>query len=104
MTAYAYGGNSSPELGWGVVEKWQVNNEILWQGVVLLRIAYNVPSEDVTTQGEEVEWQTQQASATIMREQQGKKLWLLRSAMLETEDAAAAFVRTVLNVPDVPEG
>ncbi|MDL2324063.1 cadherin-like beta sandwich domain-containing protein [Ruminococcaceae bacterium OttesenSCG-928-A16] len=95
---YSEGNIQNPELGWGSVEKWQVNNAIKWRAVVLPRIKFNVPGDEVATQGESIEWQHDTIEGNIMREQQGENKWRIKSELLDTEDEADAVLRAILNI------
>lgn len=99
-TELLYGSGSVPELGFGVVKKRRVNGVDKWQAIILPRISFNAPGDATKTEGETVEWQTETATATIMREQQareGDKRWKLAS-IWETEELAAEYVKQFLSV------
>lgn len=55
------------ELGVGLVEMHQVDNVTFYRALWLTRVQFNIPSSAATTQGETVDWQTQEISGTILR-------------------------------------
>ena len=89
----------SPNLGFGVIVKEILHGVTSWRAIVLKKVAFNVPGEDVTTQGEEIEWQTQETSATIMRDDTPKHEWQVQAGNLATEELADKYIRTKLNMP-----
>lgn len=89
----------SPNLGFGVIVKEMLHGVTSWRAIVLKKVAFNVPGEDVTTQGEEIEWQTQETSATIMRDDTPKHEWQVQAGNLTTEELADKYIRTKLNMP-----
>ena len=67
---------------------------------MLPKVQFSNPSMAVTTQGETVEWQTQEIEATIMRADDAKHCWQKLSTYLDTEEEAAAAVKAVLNITE----
>lgn len=79
------------ELGVGVIELHQVNNQEFYRGVWLDRVKFNIPSNAATTKGENVEWQTQEISGEIMRSAAPDHPWK-HHADCETEEEALAYL------------
>lgn len=88
---------NAPYLGVGYIIKGKKNGEHVWRGVVLLKVMFSIPSEAATTQGESIEWQTPELSATIMKSDEGAHAWR-RQADFATEALADAYVRKILNI------
>lgn len=91
---------NAPYLGVGYIIKGKKNGEHVWRGVVLLKVMFSIPSESATTQGESIEWQTPELSATIMKSDEGAHPWR-RQADFKTEAAADAYIRQILNISAV---
>ena len=89
---------NTPYLGIGVIQKKQVDDMIRWRAIVLRKIMFNVPTEAAETEGETINWQVPELSGTIMRDDTQKHMWK-REATFETESAAAAYIRYMLNIP-----
>lgn len=90
------------DLGFGIIIKKFVNGREFWNAIVLKKVAFNTPGDDVTTQGEEVEWQTAETEATIMRDNSTPAQWKRTAENLPTEALADKYIRTKLGM-DVVE-
>ena len=77
---------STPYLGVGFIIKKKVNGAYRWRAVVLTKVMFSVPADAATTQGESIEWQTPELSATIMRDDSATHMWK-REATFTTEAA-----------------
>lgn len=93
----------TPYLGYGFIRKHIRNGITFYEGVVLTKIMFSVPSESATTQGETIEWQTPELSATIMRDDSADQKWK-RAASFSTEAQAEAYVDYILNIPSAAVG
>lgn len=88
-----------PYLGFGVIEKHQIEGKILWNPIVLRKIMFSNPGTSATTQGESIDWQTPTITGTVLRDDGPYHRWQERpSQMLETEPEALAFLRARLNI------
>ena len=83
----------TPYLGVGFIIKKKVN------GVVLTKVMFSVPADAATTQGESIEWQTPELSATIMRDDSTTHMWK-REATFTTEAQAEAYIKTRLGITE----
>lgn len=86
-----------PYLGVGFIVKGQKQNKPYWRGVVLPKVMFSVPGDSVTTQGETIEWQTPELTATILRDDTDEHAWK-REARFSTEALAAAYLMKRLNI------
>lgn len=91
----------TPYLGVGFIIKKKVNGVYKWRGVVLTKVMFSVPSDAATTQGETIEWQVPELSATIMRDDSATHMWK-REATFTTEAQAEAYIQNRLNVTPAP--
>lgn len=90
---------ANPYLGVGFIVKGQKNNKVYWRAVVFTKVLFNVPDDAVTTQGEQIEWQTPSLVSTILRDDTEKHMWK-REATFSTEANAAAYIKNRLNIKD----
>lgn len=60
----------APELGFGIIEEHQVDDVRLYKPIVLARVKFKNPGLAATTREKEIDWQTQQVEATILRSEQ----------------------------------
>lgn len=88
-----------PYVGFGVIVKKQQNNVIKWLGIVYPKVQFSNPGITATTQGETIEWQTPELTATIMRDDSTAHVWC-RHSLLDSEADAEAYVKQLLNITD----
>lgn len=86
-----------PDMGFGTVIYEQVKGVLVYTAVVLPKITFNVSGDSAKTQGESIEWQTTEITATIKRDDTAKKGWRYK-AEFTNEAEAIAFVRAFLNI------
>lgn len=90
---------STPYLGVGFIIKKKVNGAYRWRAVVLTKVMFSVPADAATTQGESIEWQTPELSATIMRDDSATHMWK-REATFTTEVQAEAYIKARLGITE----
>lgn len=88
---------NTPYLGVGFIVKKKVGGEYKWRAVVLCKVMFSVPADAATTQGESIEWQVPELSATIMRDDSETHVWK-REATFTTEAQAEAYIKARLNI------
>ena len=88
-----------PYLGVGFIIKKKVGGAYKWRGVVLCKVMFSVPADAATTQGESIEWQVPELSATIMRDDSATRMWK-REATFTTEAQAEAYIKARLNITE----
>lgn len=89
-----------PYIGFGGIVKKQINNVTKWVAVVLTKIQFSNPGLDAVTQGETIEWQTTELTATVMRDDSAKHVWQMQSTPMDTEADAEAAIKKALNITD----
>lgn len=92
---------TAPYLGFGCIVKKKKSGATKWRAVVLPKIMFSIPEDAATTQGETIEWQTPSIEGTIMRDDTVKHAWK-REATFDTELAAEAYIKQVLNIAGAP--
>lgn len=86
-----------PYLGCGFIVKKMLNGVTAWRAIVLTKIMFSVPSDAATTQGESIEWQVPELTATIMRDDSATQMWK-REATFTTEAQAETYIKYLLGV------
>ena len=87
-----------PDVGYGHVKKVMDGGVVQYIGFVLPRVKFALPSESAETQGESIDWQTQELTATIMRSLNGKHSWrYVTETPFDTEDEAYQAVVAFLS-------
>ena len=89
---------NTPYVGFGGVIKKQQNNVTKWVALVYPKIQFQNTGDAASTQGETIEWQTPELSATIMRDDTAKHAWRYISTPLDSEAEAEAAVKKLLNI------
>lgn len=89
----------TPYLGVGFIIKKKVDGAYRWRAVVLTKVMFSIPADAATTQGESIEWQTPELSATIMRDDSATHIWK-REATFTTEAQAEAYIKNRLNITE----
>lgn len=87
----------TPYLGVGFIIKKKVGGVYKWRGVILPKVMFSAPADAATTQGETIEWQTPELSATIMRDDSTNHMWK-REATFTTEAQAEAYIKDRLGI------
>lgn len=87
----------TPYLGVGFIVKHIVGGVTKWRGIVLTKVIFSVPTDSATTQGESIEWQVPELSATIMRDDSTTHAWK-REAIFTTEAQAETYIKARLSV------
>lgn len=90
---------TTPYLGVGFIVKKKVSGAYKWRAVVLSKVMFSVPADAATTQGESIEWQVPELSATIMRDDSATHMWK-REATFTTEAQAEAYIKARLNITE----
>lgn len=90
---------STPYLGVGFIVKKKVGGVYKWRAVVLTKVMFSVPADSATTQGESIEWQVPELSATIMRDDSATHMWK-REATFTTEAQAEAYIKARLGITE----
>lgn len=92
----------TPYIGLGGIIKKKINNATKYQAFILTKIQFTNPGLEAVTQGETIEWQTQELSATIMRSDEAKARWFMISSELDSEEDAEKIIKAHLNITDTP--
>ena len=92
----------TPYIGLGGIIKKKINNATKYQAFILTKIQFTNPGLEAVTQGETIEWQTQELSATIMRSDEAKARWFMISNELDSEEDAEKIIKAHLNITDTP--
>lgn len=81
----------SPSMGVGYIKKKMHLGNTKWIGVVIAKVAFDVPSEEVNTQEDEIDWQTQDIEGGIEKDVRGR--WKFQSQDFDTEEDADMYIR-----------
>lgn len=86
-----------PYIGIGAIKKVQRDGKSYWGAMVLAKCRCKVPGDDATTQGEQIDWQTQDIDFTILRDDSAKNRWkIIPKKLFTSESDAIEFIKKVL--------
>lgn len=99
VTFNVYGRNQKiPYVGYGNVLRCQSNGNEFFRAFVYRKIIFSQFDVQAATEGQEIDWQTQELSAKIMRDDTPKRAWKWFSNPLATELEAYNAARAVLGM------
>lgn len=92
---------NAPYVGFGCVRRTMMNGVTQYWPYILPKIKFSLPSEEMATQEDSIDWQTQELTATIMRDDTTAANWKLISAEgMDTEAEAEAAIKAFLNITE----
>ena len=86
-----------PYVGVGLIAKNIVDNAQQWIAIVLPKVQFHVPTFDLSTQGEEIEFSGNELTATILRDDTTNGNWL-KLNYVSSEADAETWIKSVLSI------
>ena len=69
VDVYKYGDNANPPyVGIGYIERYMQDGVTTYRPTVLRKCRFNLPEESAETQGEDIDWQSREYTASVMRD------------------------------------
>lgn len=93
---------NTPYLGLGAIVKVQKDGKIGYMAIILPKIKFSNPSDTFNTQGETIEWGTNEISGTIMRDDTEDHQWKKISSIMDSEADAEAAIKQFLSIAGEP--
>lgn len=87
----------TPSLGMGFIETHLNGGVYSYRAIMLCRVAFDIPADEVNTRGESIEWQTPTVSGTIMRSEEPHHRWK-QEATFTTIEQAIAYLKNRLSI------
>lgn len=87
-----------PYVGFGCVVRCQEDGNVSYVPLILTKIMFNEASTNAATQEENIDWQTQELTAQIFRDDTATQVWKKLGAGVTTESAAEAKIKTFLSI------
>lgn len=87
-----------PFVGLGFIVRYQEDGVESFMPVMLSKVAFTVPNLDASTQEEDIDWQTQELTATIFRADDANRNWKFEGTAVATEALAEAALKTKLDI------
>lgn len=86
-----------PYLGIGSVKRMRLNGEDTYRPVIFNKARFAIPPDVAETEEENINWQTQDLEAALMRDDTTDADWkLIPKVNFKTEEEAVSFIRTFL--------
>lgn len=85
-----------PYMGIGFIVRYQSGGVVTYAPVVLTKTRFQQFGLDAATQGETIDWQTQELIAKLMRDDTARHDWKLVGEDQDTEEAAEAVLKVIL--------
>lgn len=94
-----YGDSATiPYVGLGFVCRYMSDGVTEYVPVVLTKCRASMPSLSASTQEEDIDWQTQELSFNVMRDDSANHTWQKVGAGVSTEAAAEAKIKTLFDI------
>lgn len=87
-----------PNVGIGFIIRYMEQGVTTYSPVVFTKAAFSVDGLEANTQEEEVEFQTTELEAALMRDDSANHVWRIIAADQTTEQAAENIVRSLLGI------
>lgn len=96
---YEYGDNISiPYVGIGFIARYQEDGVVTYVPVVLTKCRFNTNGMEAATQEESIDWQTQELTASIFRDDSANHAWKKFGEDQTSESAAEAVIKTIFSI------
>ena len=89
---------NAPYVGFGYIRRVMYEGTTTYIPVVHPKVKFSLPSDSVATQEDQIDWQTQELSATLMRDDTTKRNWKLEGAAQTSEALAEAVLKELLDI------
>lgn len=87
-----------PYVGIGYIKRYMEDSVTSFVPVVLRKCKFQMFGDDASTQEENIDWQTQELTATVMRDDTAKHAWRYLGNEYATEALAEAALDTALGI------
>lgn len=95
----AYGDDQdAPDLGVGFIVRYMSDGVTTYTPIVLAKVKFAPIEINAATQEDEIDWQTTELTATIMRGEDANHSWKFVGADVATEAAAETALKTKLGI------
>lgn len=97
VDVYDYGDDmQAPYMGLGFIVRYQSAGVVTYAPFLLTKVQFQTPGLEANTQEDEIEYQTQELTATILRDDTANHKWKRLAADQETEADAEKVLKVLL--------
>lgn len=87
-----------PYVGIGFVVRYMSGGVESFAPMVLTKARFQTPTTSAATQEDQIEWQTQELTADLMRDDSVDKAWKIVAQDVQTEDEAVEILKAILKI------
>ena len=91
---------SAPYVGVGVLRRVMMKGVTTWEPIVFTKVKFNIPGDEAATQEDQIDWQTQDLDASIVRDDTENHRWKRVFARQATKAEAVAILNGYLKIQD----
>lgn len=93
VTVQGYGVSEPPYVGLGFIKRVMMQGVTTYLPIIFPKVRFNMPSGSAATQEDEIDWQTQELTFSIYRDDTTNAEWMIvPTAGMATEADAEAFI------------
>lgn len=97
VSVMAYGDSANPPyVGIGFLARYMSDGVTTYTPIVLTKTRFSQPNTSASTQEDAIDWQTQELSASLMRDDTANHEWKWIGADCATEEAGVAALQALL--------
>lgn len=101
VDVYSYGDAAEPPyVGIGFLARYMSGGVTTWAPIVLTKARFQTPSTSAATQEDQIDWQTQELTADLMRDDSAGKVWKKVAADVTSEEDGLAVLKKILNITE----
>ncbi len=91
----------APYVGYGCVRRTQMQGKVQYWPYILPKVKFSIPGDEIETSEDQINWQTQELSAAVQRDDTAAANWkLISEEGMATEAEAEAAVKAFLNIAE----
>ena len=91
---------AAPYVGVGVLRRVMMKGVTTWEPIVFTKVKFNIPGDEAATQEDQIDWQTQDLDASIVRDDTANHRWKRVFARQATKAEAVAILKGYLKIRD----
>lgn len=90
---------NAPYVAFAYIRRTQMEGVVKYYPVIHPKNKFSIPSDSAATQEDSIDWQTQELSATILRDDTAEANWKITTDEgLDTEEEAEEVIKKYLNI------
>lgn len=92
---------AAPYVGYGCVRRTQMQGKVQYWPYILPKVKFSIPGDEIETSEDQINWQTQELTAAVQRDDTPAANWkLISEEGMDTEAEAESAVKAFLNITE----